>query len=90
MFSPVYTKQFQKDVKRCKRRGKNLDKFKLIANDLLSGETLDPLQRDHLLIGNYAGRRKCHIESDWLLIYQVEQQRIIFERLGTHSDLFKR
>lgn len=90
MFTPVYTKQFEKDVKRSKRRGKNLEKFKIIACDLLSGKALDPIQRDHQLVGNYVGRRECHIEADWLLIYKIETSRIIFERMGSHTDLFKR
>ena len=90
MLNPVYARQFVKDVKRAERRGKNLEKFKIIARDLLAGNPLDPLHRDHRLVGNYQGRRECHIESDWLLIYKVEATRIIFERMGTHSDLFKK
>ncbi len=90
MYTPVYTRQFEKDLKRCQRRGKNLEKFKILVRSLLSGEALDPIHRDHKLIGNYAGRRDCHIESDWLLIYEIEGQQLIFERMGTHSDLFKK
>ncbi len=90
MYSPVYTKKFSKDVKRCQRRGKNLDKFKIIVRSLLAGEPLDPIHRDHRLVGSFAGRRDCHIESDWLLIYRIETNTIIFERMGTHSDLFKK
>ena len=90
MFTPVYTKQFEKDVKRCKRRGKNFEKFKILAGTLLSGRPLDPIHRDHKLIGNYQGRRDCHIESDWVLIYKIDGGRLIFERMGTHSDLFKK
>lgn len=89
MYSPIYTKQFDKDVKRCQRRGKNFEKFKIVARSLLAGEALDPIHRDHKLLGNYVGRRECCIESDWLLIYKYEGKNIIFERLGTHSDLFK-
>jgi mRNA interferase YafQ len=89
MFRPVYTKQFEKDIRLARRRGKNLDKFKIIAPTLLAGEPIDPLHRDHRLIGNYQGRRKCHIESDWLLIYKVDETIIVFERMGTHSDLYK-
>ncbi|MCH7508096.1 MAG: type II toxin-antitoxin system YafQ family toxin [Proteobacteria bacterium] len=88
MFTPVYTKQFAKDVKKAKKRGKNLDKFKIIAQTLLRGETLDDLHRDHKLLGNYLGRRECHLESDWLLIYKTEEDRLVFERMGRHSDLF--
>ena len=89
MYSPVYTKQFEKDIRRAIRRGKNLEKFKIIARTLLTGEALDGIHRDHRLVGNYVGRRECHIESDWLLIYKMQEKRIIFERMGTHSDLYK-
>ena len=34
-------------------------------------------------------RMECHIEPDWLLIYRVKSPKIIFERTGSHSDLFK-
>ena len=67
MFKPVYTRQFAWDVKKAQKRGKNLDKFKIIATTLLSGETLDEIHREHKLLGNYSGRKECHIESDWLL-----------------------
>lgn len=90
IYTPVYTKQFERDIKRSQRRGKNLEKFKIIARALLAGEPLDALHRDHRLVGNYAGRRECHLESDWLLIYKTEESRLVFERIGTHSDLFKK
>jgi mRNA interferase YafQ len=90
MYTPVYTKQFEKDVKRCKRRGYPLEKFKSIARTLISGNRPDAIHRDHKLTGNFTGRRDCHIESDWVLIYRIEGESIIFERMGTHSDLFKK
>ena len=89
MYTPAYTKQFSRDVKLAKRRGKNLEKLKLIVQDLVAGERLDPIHRDHKLAGAFAGRRECHIESDWLLIYKVQADTIIFERTGAHSDLFR-
>ncbi len=90
MLTPVYTRQFEKDIKRMKKRGKNLDKLKIIARSLVSEEPLDPLHREHKLSGKGKGRRECHIESDWLLMYKTERDRIIFERTGTHSDLFNK
>lgn len=90
MYTPIYTKQFSKDIKRAVRRGKNVGKFKIIVRTLLDGDPLDPIHRDHKFTGNYAGRRDCHIESDWLLIYKFEDEFIVFERTGTHSDLFKK
>ncbi len=89
MFTPVYTKQFTRDVKKAQKRGKNLEKFKIIARTLLHGDVVDEIHREHKLIGNYSGRKECHIESDWLLIYKTTEDQIIFERMGTHSDLFR-
>ena len=90
MYAPIYTKQFEKDVKRCLRRGKNLEKFKFLARTLLAGRQPDAIHRDHKLTGNLIGRRDCHIESDWVLIYRIDGEYLIFERMGTHSDIFKK
>ena len=89
MYTPKYAHQFSKDIKRLQKRKKNLAKLKIIVRALVAGETLDPIHRDHKLIGSYQGRRECHIESDWLLIYKVAGDSIIFERSGAHSDLFR-
>lgn len=89
MLKIITTKQFEKDVKTSKKRGKNTLKLREIMTVLLNQEKLPLKNRDHLLTGNYANRRECHIEPDWLLIYKLESDCIIFERTGTHSDLFK-
>jgi len=88
MYRPVYTRQFKKDIKKAKKQGKDIEQFKLIAHTLLSGKPLDQIFRDHKLIGNYKGRRECHVKSDWLLIYKIEEDRLIFERIGSHAELF--
>ena len=85
---PVYTNQFEKDLKRCLKRNKRMEKSNLVAEALIEGQEPDPIHRDHKLIGNFVGRRECHLESDWLLIYKLSEDRIVFERMGTHSDLF--
>jgi len=90
MLTPIYARQFERDVKRMKRRRKNLEELKIIIRNLIEEQQLDPIHRDHKLIGNWQGRRECHIESDWLLIYKTDVDRIVFERTGTHSDLFKK
>ncbi len=90
MPTPVYTRQFERDIRRTERRGKNLEKLKIVVRTLVEGAKLDALNRDHQLVGNLVGRRECHIEADWLLIYKIEGKRVIFERTGSHSDLFKK
>jgi mRNA interferase YafQ len=62
MLKPIYTKQFEKDLKKAKKRGKNVDKTKIIMNTLIAGKTLNAIHRDHLLVGNFVARRECHIE----------------------------
>ena len=82
------TKQFKKDVKRMQRRGKDLAKIKAVIDLLLAEEPLPARNRDHQLGGNWVGRRDCHIEPDWILIYKPTEEEILLERTGTHSDLF--
>lgn len=88
MLKPVYTKQFSKDVKRSKKRGKEIKKLKDIMSLLIGKKNLSAKNKDHKLVGNFAEYRECHIESDWLLIYKVKGEYIFFVRTGTHSDLF--
>jgi mRNA interferase YafQ len=71
------------------KRGKSPEKIKNIIKKLVDEERLDVNYKDHKLIGNYKGRRECHVEQDWLLIYKIIDSEIIFERTGTHSDLFE-
>ena len=89
MLIPVYTRQFERDIKRMGRRGKTMEKLKIIIRSLADEEPIDPIHRDHELLGDWQGRRECHIESDWLLIYKIEEKQIIFERTGSHADLFR-
>jgi len=89
MRTPSYTTQFERDLRLMQRRGKNAQKLKAILSALINEEPLAKRQHDHPLVGNYSGRRECHIEPDWLLIYKLLNTEIIFERTGTHADLFE-
>ncbi len=82
------TKQFKKDVKRMRKRGKDLEKVKAVIDLLVAEEPLPPKNRDHKLGGNWIGRRDCHIEPDWVIIYKLTEDELLLERTGTHSDLF--
>ena len=89
MLIPSYTKQFAKDLKRMQKRGKSTEKIKKVIRKLVNEEPLATSYKEHKLIGNFRGRRECHIEPDWLLLYKIVEPEIIFERTGTHSDLFE-
>lgn len=85
-----YTTQFKKDYKKAKKQNKDLSKSKLVIEKLLDQQTLEPKYKDHHLTGNWKGHRDCHIEPDWILIYQLNDNALILERTGTHSELFKK
>lgn len=88
MLRPSFTKQFNKDLKKIKKQGKNTDKIKSVMSDLIDEKQLEKKYRNHKLTGNFKDRRECHIEPDWLLIYKIEKDEITFERTGSHSELF--
>jgi mRNA interferase YafQ len=83
------TTKFDKEVEVIRKRGKDMSKLGDIIKKLSQEETLDKKHRNHKLKGNFNGRWECHIEPDWLLVYFKNEEEIIFERTGTHSDLFK-
>ncbi len=87
-----FTTQFKKDLKLAKKQNKDLEKLFAVIEVLASGETLPPQYRDHDLSGNYKGTRECHVEPDWLLIYEIQDNVLVLMlyRLGTHSELFKK
>lgn len=89
MLKISYRNQFKKELKQQEKRGKDLKKFLEVAEKLAQEKSLDPKYRNHRLVGNFKGRWECHIEPDWLLVYFKTDEEIIFERTGTHSDLFK-
>jgi mRNA interferase YafQ len=88
MRSPSYSTQFQRDVKRLQKRGKDLDKLKRLIEMLLVGEPVPAKYKDHSLKHNWAGYRDAHVEPDWVLIYAPSEASVHFERTGTHEELF--
>ena len=90
MLDLVTTTQFKKDLKRIRKRGYDLSKLDDILQKLRAEESLPEKNHDHDLTGDYKGFRECHVESDWLLVYTVDNEKIILtaSRTGTHSDLF--
>jgi mRNA interferase YafQ len=87
------TSQFKKDKKRIKGAGRyDWDKMRAVVRELMNDRALPASRRDHELSGDYAGVRECHVEPDWLLIYDKtgdgDHGELTLIRTGSHSELF--
>ena len=82
--------QFKKDLKLAAKRGYKIELLTDVIKKLANGEVLEPKYKDHQLSGDFGFYRECHIQPDWLLIYQIDGEQLILllSRTGTHSDLF--
>ena len=88
MLTADFTDRFKKEYKLAAKRGLDILLLDAVITDPINGVPLNKKHKDHLLTGNFAGCRECHIKPDWLLVYQRGNGVIVFERTGTHSDLF--
>lgn len=80
--------RFRKDFKRAMKRGKVMKKLQAVVDLLVVDTPLPARHRPHKLTGDYANLWECHIEPDWLLIYDFGEHSLELLRLGTHADLF--
>ncbi|MDM8567940.1 type II toxin-antitoxin system YafQ family toxin [Thiotrichales bacterium HSG1] len=88
MLTLATTNLFEKNLKKMLKRGKDKEKLKAVINFLMTQQPLPPKYKDHILVGNWQGFRECHIEPNWLLIYQITTEKLILTDTGTHADLF--
>lgn len=83
------SREFKRDMKKIKKRGKDLSKLNQVVQNLIIGKKLESKYRENKLQGNYENKLECHIEPNWLLIYEIGEQELILYRTGSHSDLFE-
>lgn len=90
IFSVVWTNTFKKDYKRAQKRGLDISLLNNIILDLSKDVKFPAKNKDHQLSGKLARFRECHIQPDWLLIYEKSAEKLILTltATGTHSDLF--
>ncbi|MEI6133322.1 MAG: type II toxin-antitoxin system YafQ family toxin [Bacillota bacterium] len=90
MRTPIFTNKFQKELKKCKSRGLNINEIGDIMAKLIEDEPLEARNKNHPLSGDFSGCYECHIRPDWLLVYMLDNEAntVTFLRTGTHSDLF--
>ena len=80
--------KFKKDLIKMSKRGCDLNKIKSVMLKIIEQKPLESKHKLHQLKGNFKDRWDCHVDPDWVLIYKIEGDSVIFERTGTHSDLF--
>lgn len=89
----VFTRRFERDFRRLKkklpRRDLDYETLEYVFGLLQKEIPLPDAFREHALQSEYAGFTECHVDADWLLIYRVTRNRIVFHRTGTHRDLYR-
>ena len=89
-YTIIPSKRFLKDMKRCEKRGYNMQLIKDAIAQLAETGTLPATYRPHKLSGQYAGMWECHLKPDWLLIWEQNDTELIllFTGTGTHTDMY--
>ncbi|OAV63611.1 mRNA interferase YafQ [Bacteroidales bacterium Barb4] len=88
MYIPSPTGRFKRDLRLCAKRGYNISLIDNVMTLLCETGTLPLVYSPHPLHGIFKGRYECHITPDWLLIWRISGNEIVFVSTGTHSDLF--
>jgi mRNA interferase YafQ len=83
-----FTNQFKKDLKLAGKCRYDADTVLDVIIDIIFEIPLPDRCRPHRLSGNLAKYTECHVLNDVLLLYEIDAEKVVFSRLGTHSDLF--
>ena len=87
-----YTCEFKRNYKKIKKQNKDVEKLKVVVGKLANGLKLEEKYKNHMLTNNkeYKNCGECHIEPDWLLVYQYVDYELILILVatGSHSELF--
>jgi len=85
-----YGSTFKRDYKRMVKRGAPMGKLDEVLGLLMQDKQLLPRHRPHTLTGEWHGFWECHIQPDWLLVYDLNDPDVLaLHRTGTHADLFE-
>lgn len=90
MYEVFTTNKFEKSLKKCIKRGLSIGKLNKVLKELSDNGTLPPEYRPHKLTGKYQGNWECHIQPDWLLVWEQRDSELILLLIdtGSHSDIF--
>mgnify|MGYP003439439935 FL=1 len=89
-YNILFSNQFKLSYKRCLKRGCDKFLFEEVVTILANTGTLPKKYKPHKLTGDWKGFWECHIQPDWLLIWEQRDTELILilTDTGTHSDLF--
>ena len=84
-----FTNRFKKDLKTAEKQNRNINLLFEVIDKLANGKTLEARYRDHPLKNQKGNVRDCHIESDWILLYEYYNDILVLllHRIGSHSEL---
>lgn len=85
-----FSNLFKKSFKKCLKRGCDEADFRKVLAILCEKGTLPLEYKPHKLKGKYKGYWECHINPDWLLVWEQNDTELILILVdtGSHSDLF--
>ena len=90
MLKPTFTKLFKKQLKLMEKRRMDINRLREVMDIVINEKPLPPERHNHPLHGEWEGMFDCHIQGDWVLIYEIDPtaRTVTFHRTGSHSDLF--
>ena len=70
-----------------------MKKLDAVLQTLNDGMLLSPAQRDHQLHGQWQHLRDCHVQGDWILLYELGFDKdggetITYHATDTHENVF--
>lgn len=88
------TKRFDKDVKKLIKQGKPIEMLEVAMELLINEDELGAEYRLHPLEPKNLTPKRWDIHiggrnSDWVVVFYYYDGNIIFERTGSHSDIFR-
>lgn len=90
MYQVRYSNRFEKNLKRCEKRGLDMQLLFEAIKLLATTGTLPAKYRPHKLVNQRVETWECHIQPDWLMTWEQNDMELtlLLLQTGTHSDMF--
>ena len=92
MYTIKFTSEFKRQMKMCERRGYDMQLLREAIRILATEGKLPEKYLPHQLHGDRRGQWECHIQPNWLLVWQQHNRELVLVMLntGTHADVFSK